>query len=333
VFAEEESEPALAVAARATIARFDDAEALERFAAAIDVATYEFENVPIEAAERIAARCALRPSPAALTAAQDRLTEKTFLRGLGLGTAPFAEIEDVAGLAAAARAFGGGILKTRRFGYDGKGQARLVFHAPDQVERAAAEAHAAIGARPAILEGFVPFRRELSVIVARSADGAVACYDPPVNEHRGGVLRRSVVDGAVSPQTVLAAQGVAARIVDALDYVGVMGVELFEAENGALLVNEIAPRVHNSGHWTLEACAVSQFEQHIRAVCGWPLGDPRRHSDAEMLNLIGEEAHDWSRLAAEPGASLHLYGKADARPGRKMGHVTRLLGPAANRIA
>jgi 5-(carboxyamino)imidazole ribonucleotide synthase len=181
-----------------------------------------------------------------------------------------------------------------------------------------------MGGQPAILEAVVPFAREISVVAARGLDGRTAAYDPGENLHRGGVLRRTTVPAAIDAETAARARALAVRVLDALDYVGVMGVELFHLPDGRLLANEIAPRVHNTGHWTLEACAVDQFEQQIRAVCGWPLGDPRRHADAVMENLIGDEAGDWARLAAEPGAALHLYGKGEARPGRKMGHVTRL---------
>ncbi|MDP2125636.1 MAG: 5-(carboxyamino)imidazole ribonucleotide synthase, partial [Parvibaculum sp.] len=262
----------------------------------------------------------VRPGPQALATAQDRLTEKNFLAAQGIATAPFADVASAADLDAALERIGTpAILKTRRFGYDGKGQAKI-----GRAEEAAA-AWDAIGGAAAILEGFVDFEREISVIVARGADGAVAAYDPVENIHAHHILDRTYAPAALTPALDAAARAIAGKIVAELDYVGVMGVEMFVGRDGRLLVNEIAPRVHNSGHWTMDACAVSQFEQHIRAICGWPLGHPDRHADAVMTNLIGDAAGQWAVLAAEPGAKLHLYGKAQARAGRKMGHVNRLF--------
>lgn len=300
-------------------AEYTDDAAIDAFAAAVDVVTYEFENVPVTTAARIAACKLLRPRVEALRIAQDRLLEKNFLSQLGIKTAAYASVDDAAMLAPAVAQIGlPAILKTRRLGYDGRGQA---------VMRAAgdtANAWQQVGAAPSILEGFVDFACEISIIAARGMDGAIACYDPPQNTHRNGILHISRVPAAIPPATAEEAKVQTARILDALNYVGVIGVEFFVLCDGTLAVNEFAPRVHNSGHWTLDACTISQFEQHIRAVCGWPLGDPARHSNAEMRNLIGDEINQWPDLAAQPGA-LHLYGKAQARPGRKMGHLTRLF--------
>ena len=322
IYAPEKDSPAFQVAAEFTCASYDNPQELAEFARKSGVVTYEFENVPAETAEVIARHTPLAPGAHVLATSQDRLTEKTFLKGLGLATAPFAPVDDETGLAAALQTIGRpSILKTRRLGYDGKGQVAIKDAAAD------GKAWAAIGKAPAILEGFVPFTRELSIIAARGWDGSVAVYDVPENEHENHILRRSTVPARIAPATAASARDIAAKITNALDYVGIIGVELFLVGEGTgerLLVNEIAPRVHNSGHWTMDACLVSQFEQHIRAVAGWPLGSPERHSDVVMTNLIGDEAADWRRLAAEPGTAVHLYGKAEARPGRKMGHINRL---------
>ncbi len=301
-----------------TRAAWDDAAALDAFAASVDAVTLEFENVPVATVEALARRVPVRPGARALAVAQDRLTEKRFLVGAGAGTAPFAPADSEAEAAAALAALGGAaILKTRRMGYDGRGQVRVARPADLPA------AWAALGGAPAILEGVVPFAREISVVAARGAGGETRAFDPAENLHEGGVLRRSTVPAAIDAATAARATALAVGLLEALDYVGVMGVELFHLPDGRLLANEIAPRVHNSGHWTIEACACDQFGQAIRAACGWPLGDPRRHCDAVMENLLGAEADAWARLAAEPGTALHLYGKAEARPGRKMGHATR----------
>jgi 5-(carboxyamino)imidazole ribonucleotide synthase len=264
----------------------------------------------------------VRPGPRALSVSQDRLTEKSFLRELGICTAPFAAVDGLAALEAALGELGRpAVLKTRRLGYDGRGQVVIRAGEPADV------ALAAMRGAPAILEGFVPFAREVSVIAVRALDGSVAAYDPAENVHRAGILHTSTVPARLSPEGVAEARRIATTILDALDYVGVLGVELFVLEadgSERLLVNEIAPRVHNSGHWTEDACAVSQFENHVRAVAGWPLGPTTRHADVTMTNLIGAEAEEWRALAADPGARLHLYGKREARTGRKMGHVNRL---------
>lgn len=313
--------PAAATCNRHIEAAYDDAAALEELARACDVVTYEFENVPVGAARALENAVPVFPPPAALDAAQDRLVEKDFLNKAGLVTAPYRAVDSDADLAAALQAFGGdGVLKTRRLGYDGKGQ--RVFRGAGTSD--ADGVFAAMGAVPLILEGFVAFEREISVIAARGQDGALSAYDPAENVHREGILRSSTVPARISAPTADAAREAAFAILKALDYVGVIGVEFFVLADGALIVNEIAPRVHNSGHWTEAACHVSQFEQHIRAIAGLPLGATMRHSDCVMENLIGDEVLAAPRLLAEPNLVLHLYGKAEARPGRKMGHFTRL---------
>ena len=313
--------PAAATCGAQIQAAYDDRDALEELAGKADVVTYEFENVPVEAARTLAEAVPVYPPPAALDVAQDRLAEKDFLNGAGLSTAPYRSVDSEAELAAALEAFGGeGVLKTRRLGYDGKGQ--RVFRSAGASD--AGGVFAAMGSVPFILEGFVPFEREISIIAARGQDGALAAYDPAENVHRDGILRSSTVPAGISPATAEAARVAAFAILKALDYVGVIGVEFFVLGDGTLLINEIAPRVHNSGHWTEAACSVSQFEQHIRAVAGLPLGSTARHSDCVMENLIGDEADVAPRLLAEPNLVLHLYGKAESRPGRKMGHFTRL---------
>lgn len=312
------SPPAGQVADRVTTAAYDDAEALKAFAASVDVITYEFENIPTEALDLLEAQRPIRPGREALRVSQDRLTEKAFLQGLGLSTAPYADITDLDSLRATINEIGTpAILKTRRFGYDGKGQARL--RTPDDAEAALAD----MAAAPAILEGFVEFSHEVSIIAARGLDGQVACFDPGENVHRDGILHTTTVPARLPPAQRTDAILLAANILNALDYVGVMGVELFVTPRG-LIVNEIAPRVHNSGHWTQNGCAVDQFEQHIRAVAGWPLGDGQRHSDVVMENLIGDDMTRVPDLARERDVALHLYGKADVKPGRKMGHFNRI---------
>jgi 5-(carboxyamino)imidazole ribonucleotide synthase len=319
IYEPEPDPPAGHVAAAVTTARYDDLAALARFAGGVDVVTFEFENVPANAAETLMAHAPVRPHPRALAVSQDRAAEKTFLNGIGIATAPWRAVSDLAELEAALAEIGApAILKTRRLGYDGKGQARIA-------EAGGAEAAwEAIAGAPAVLEGMVPFAREISVIGARGLDGRVVCYDPGENVHEGGILRTTTVPSASAPAVQAEAWRIAGAILGALDYVGVMGVELFETADGALLVNEIAPRVHNSGHWTIEACVIDQFQNHVRAVLCWPLGDGARHADAVMTNLLGDEAGRWAELAAS-GDGLHLYGKRAARPGRKMGHVTRIV--------
>lgn len=310
--------PAGDVAARLHTAAYDDAAALRAFAAGVDVITYEFENIPTEALDLLESLRPIRPGRRALAISQDRILEKGFLNGIGLATAPWAEVRDSASLAAALDKIGTpAILKTTRLGYDGKGQARIMTAAD------APAALAAMGGATAVLEGFVDFSAEISVIAARGLDGSVSCYDPGENVHKNGILHTTTVPARIPASLRSDAVLLAARILTALDYVGVMGVELFVTPAG-LLVNEIAPRVHNSGHWTQAGCAVDQFEQHIRAVAGWPLGDGSRHADVEMENLIGADVERVGELARQRATQLHLYGKAEAKPGRKMGHVNRI---------
>ena len=310
--------PAGQVADAVTTAPYTDAEALKAFAQACDVVTYEFENVPTEALDLIEAIVPIRPGREALRVSQDRLTEKTFLQDLGLTVAPFADVPDAEAMAKAVAEIGApSILKTRRFGYDGKGQARL--RAAEYAEAALADMQGA----PAILEGFVDFSHEVSVIAARGTTGEVACFDPGENVHRDGILHTTTVPARLTPAQRTDAVLLAAKILNALDYVGVLGVELFVTPRG-LIVNEIAPRVHNSGHWTQNGCAVDQFEQHIRAIVGWPLGDGSRHTDVVMENLIGDDMDRVPEIAKERDAALHLYGKAEVKAGRKMGHVNRI---------
>ena len=313
--------PAGQVAHAVTTAPYEDEAALRAFAASVDVITYEFENIPTSALDILEAIRPIRPGRNALAVSQDRLSEKSFLRDLGLMTAPFADVASEADLTAALETIGApAILKTRRFGYDGKGQARIM--APTD----AASAYADMAGAPSILEGFVNFSHEVSVIGARALNGSVACFDPGENVHLNGILHTTTVPARLSPSQRSDAVLIAAKILNALDYVGVMGVELFVTADG-LVVNEIAPRVHNSGHWTQNGCVIDQFEQHIRAVAGWPLGDGSRHSNVVMENLIGEDVARIPQIA-ETCTAIHLYGKAEAKPGRKMGHINRIVGPA-----
>jgi 5-(carboxyamino)imidazole ribonucleotide synthase len=312
--------PAARVAAHFVQSAYDDPEGLAELARVADVVTYEFENVPAAAVSRLEALGRpVAPGARALAVAQDRVAEKRFFEEIGAPAVAFAAIESAADIAPALQRLGApALLKTRREGYDGKGQAWVA--GPDEAE----DAFRRIGGRPAILEARAPFVRELSVIAARGRDGTIAAYPPAENRHEGGVLRVSVAPAVLSPETDRAARAIAARLLERLGYVGVVGVELFELEGGRLMVNEFAPRVHNTGHWTLDGCEVDQFEQHIRAVAGWPLGPAEPFAAVEMVNLLGEEAEDWAALAADPSARLWLYGKRETVAGRKMGHVNRL---------
>ncbi|SFR14029.1 5-(carboxyamino)imidazole ribonucleotide synthase [Poseidonocella sedimentorum] len=310
--------PAGDVAHAVTTAAYDDLDALRGFAEAVDVITFEFENIPTAALDLLDTLRPIRPNRRALAVSQDRLVEKAFLSDLGLGTAPYAAVDDAVDLAEAVAEIGlPAILKTRRFGYDGKGQARIM------TEAEAAPALEAMAGAPSILEGFVDFTHEVSVIAARGADGRLACFDPGENVHRDGILRTTTVPATLTDAQRAEAVDIAARILDKLDYCGVMGVELFVTPEG-LLVNEIAPRVHNSGHWTQNGCTVDQFEQHIRAVAGWPLGDGSRYADVQMENLIGSDIEKVADYATDACAALHLYGKTEVRAGRKLGHVNRV---------
>lgn len=320
IYAPDERCPAADVAVNWTQAAYDDADALRRFAEQVDIVTYEFENIPFAPMQALAAFKTVAPTPEALRIAQDRVLEKSFVDRLGVRTAPWAAVENLDDLEAAIGRIGApAILKTRRDGYDGKGQARI---------HDAADAHAAwqaIGARPAILEGFVQFEHEFSILIARRADGEAVSWDAPENVHRDGILDTSSVP---AHPAILAqadeARALALRVAEELDYVGVLTFEFFASADGPVF-NEMAPRVHNSGHWTIEGATTSQFENHIRAICGLPLGSTALTAPrVEMRNLIGEQANDWAAILSDPAAHLHLYGKRVPRPGRKMGHVTRV---------
>jgi 5-(carboxyamino)imidazole ribonucleotide synthase len=317
--------PASRVAARFVQADYSDLAALESFCRSVDAITFEFENIPEACLGLTAALLPTRPGRRSLSLTQDRWIEKRFIQSLGLKTAPVELVSSRQELSQAAKQIGGpGILKTRRFGYDGKGQTRVTNADEDSLSFAWAE----MAEQPCVLEGLVPFQCEVSVVLARGEDGQTACFDVVRNRHAQGMLQVSHVPSGLTPDLESQAIHATQRIAHALDHVGVLATEFFvtEAEAGQprLIVNEIAPRVHNSGHWTEDACQTSQFEQHIRAVAGWPLGSPTRHHNVEMYNLIGEAAHDWARLAADPAVKLHLYGKRSAREGRKMGHTNRL---------
>lgn len=314
--------PAFDVTSDIVVADYGDEAALTRFAEGLDAVTYEFENVPAATAAFLAARVPVRPGTRALAIAQDRLPEKTFLAACGIPTAPFRAVDDRAGLEAALGAIGyPAVLKTRRMGYDGKGQAKIAR--PEDADGA----FAAMKGAPAILEGWVPFSREISVLTVRGLDGSCASFDIPENEHRDHILKYSRVPARLDAGTAAAARAIGETVAAELDYVGVLAVELFVVEEDGrerLVANEIAPRVHNSGHWTETACVVSQFEAHMRAIAGLPIGDLARHSDVVMENLIGDDVARMGAILAEPGASLHLYGKHEVRAGRKMGHVNRI---------
>lgn len=325
IFAPEATSPGAEVSAQSTCADFTDIAALSAFAGACDVITYEFENVPVAPLAAIAGMVPLRPSPKALEIAQSRIDEKNFVTDLGGTTAPFGFAETAQDVAAAIAVAGcPAIIKSNRMGYDGKGQARV-----QPGDDAIARWHEA-GGVPAIIEGFVQFEAEFSVILARGPDGDIRFWDSAENAHVAGILDRSIVPASRSiVAQVDAARALAARVADTLDYIGVLTLEFFATANGPVF-NEMAPRVHNSGHWTIEGAFTSQFENHIRAICGLPLGETALacHS-AEMRNLIGEDAYRWPELLADPSNHLHLYGKHRAVAGRKMGHVTRISLEAA----
>ncbi|MGB0748788.1 MAG: 5-(carboxyamino)imidazole ribonucleotide synthase [Magnetospiraceae bacterium] len=319
IFCPEPDSPAAQVSAAATVADYTDKAALAAFADAVDVVTFEFENIPHEAVQTLAAHVPVRPNWESLHITQQRLREKDFLNGIGAKTAPYRRVDSANDLPRALAEIGyPAVLKSARFGYDGKGQV-LIRSGDDP-----AAAWAAMGGDLGILEGFVNFEREVSVAVARGIDGCWAAFDVVENIHRNHILHQTLAPARVPMETAATARALAGKIVEKLDLVGLLTVEMFVTAEGTLLVNELAPRPHNSGHWTIDACPVSQFGQFVRAVCGLPLGPTDRHSDAEMTNLLGDDINKWSEIVAEPAAHLHLYGKAAPRPGRKMGHVTRL---------
>jgi 5-(carboxyamino)imidazole ribonucleotide synthase len=320
VFTNEIDSPAAQVCRAETVAEFTDRDALERFARAVDIATWEFENIPAESVRRVAALKPVLPRPEILEIAQDRLREKDFLRSIDVATASYREVSDPAALLRAMSDFGyPAVLKTVRMGYDGKGQVTLT------PEIGAEEAWRRMGGEIGILESFVDFSCEISVIVARGANGAWATYPPVENQHVNHILDTTIAPARIPAETAMRAEAIARHVAEKLDLVGVLAVEMFVTQPGDLLVNEIAPRPHNSGHWTIDACITSQFEQLVRALCGLPLGSVEHHSDAVMRNLLGHDIDKWREALNEPTAKLHLYGKTEIQPGRKMGHVTRLI--------
>ncbi|HYC73771.1 5-(carboxyamino)imidazole ribonucleotide synthase [Brevundimonas sp.] len=316
----EENSPAGRVSQGQIVAAYDDPTALTVLGRVAQAVTFEFENVPAASVATLAEGGALvAPGPKALAVAQDRVEEKTFLNSVGATTVDFAPVDGLDDLIAGLERLGThALLKTRREGYDGKGQVWI------RSAKMAADAWHAIGERPAILEARADFTRELSVIAARGRDGRIAVYPLGENIHKGGVLKTTLAPAAVDTKTEKRARAIARAILEGLDYVGVLGVELFDLGGGELMVNEIAPRVHNTGHWTQDGCVCDQFEQHIRAIAGWPLGPTTAHARVEMTNLLGDEVEQWKTLSGKPDMRLHLYGKAEARPGRKMGHVNRV---------
>ena len=315
IYCPDKDSPAFEVTPHKTVAAYDDHAALGKFAALVDVITYEFENVPSGTAEFLAPLKPLRPGANALTVSQDRLAEKSFIAAADIPVAPHRAVRDAADLAPALADLGGrGILKTTRLGYDGKGQRRVSSLAEAEAAFAELKPH------PLVLEALIPFEREISIVIARGLDGSIAAFDPAENIHRDGILATSTVPANVSDATADLARDHAAAIAAALGYVGALGVEFFAMADGSLVVNEIAPRVHNSGHWTEAVCVTDQFEQHIRAIAGWPLGDPTRLADVVMENLIGD-AISAIPGGFGPGVRPHAYGKAESRPGRKMGHL------------
>ncbi len=319
VYTPEIDSPATEVSAVATVAPWDDHEALERFAAGVDAITLEFENVPVDAVRLLSTLKPMFPGPGALSVAQDRIAEKFFLNDLGVPTCAWEAAGDTEGLARAVAQIGTpAIVKTARMGYDGKGQVRI-----SDIGVAEA-AWASLGRVPVVVEAMLELESEFSIVLARGQDGVVAAYPAVENRHENGILAETIAPAILRDGIAEQGEHLARHIAEALEYVGVLAVEFFVTRDGRLLVNEIAPRPHNSGHWTIDACYVSQFEQQIRAVAGLPLGPTVRHSNAVMVNLIGEAALDWQSHVGDPGAHLHLYGKSQIRPGRKMGHVTRL---------
>ena len=320
VYGPEEDSPAAQVSHRSTVAPYGDKAALEKFAKSVDVVTLEFENIPTDTLEFLNALVPVRPNAKVLEITQDRLYEKSFINNLGIGTATFANVESIDELVAAIKQIKlPAILKTRRLGYDGKGQVKITGSSDlDDVWKEMKNA-------PSILEGFVNFKMEISVIVARSTQGEIACYCPVENRHKNHILDITLAPADIPKRLVDKAVEIAGKIAAKIDLVGMIAVEMFVTKDNQILVNELAPRPHNSGHWTIEGCATSQFRQIIRAVCGLPLGQPERHSNAVMRNLIGDDVETWGALLEDAENSLHLYGKAEAREGRKMGHVTKLF--------
>jgi 5-(carboxyamino)imidazole ribonucleotide synthase len=319
IYCPDQDSPASQVAAKTTVASYEDQAALQAFAADVAVVSFEFENIPATTTEFLASLKPTRPAPYVLYVTQERLREKSFLNSINVPTTSFLEVGRAEALPQAVQALGRPcILKSASFGYDGKGQVRI------DTDTDLDEAWRKMGAPLGILEGFVDFAKEISVVIARSVDGNMAQYVAVENQHRHHILDVTIAPARVSTAVTQRAEAIARHIAQELKLVGLLGVEMFVTQQGEVLVNELAPRPHNSGHWTMDACLTSQFEQFIRAICGLPLGSPERHSDAQMKNLIGDEVYQWRDILGEPGAKLHLYGKTEARPGRKMGHVNRL---------
>jgi 5-(carboxyamino)imidazole ribonucleotide synthase len=311
--------PASHVSWRTTVAPYEDQAALRRFAESVDVVTFEFENIPAQSAEILAALKPTRPSPKVLYIAQERLREKRFLASINVPTTRFLDVSRQEALEAAVKALGRpSILKSAEFGYDGKGQVRI------DGDMDLFEAWVKMGGDIGILEAFVDFSREISVIVARAPDGATAIFQSVENQHKNHILDVTIVPARIPEAIAGRAEAIARHIANEIELVGLLAVEMFVTHENEVLVNELAPRPHNSGHWTIDGCITSQFEQFVRAVCGLPLGSTERHSDAVMKNLIGDEVNGWRELLSDPAVKLHLYGKTEARPGRKMGHYTRL---------
>ncbi len=320
VFCPDAKFPADQVTGLVTRAEYGDQAALRSFAGSVDVVTYEFENIPVETVEFLSTNVPVYPSAKVLEISQDRLHEKDFVNQLGIATADYAGVSSLEEARVALEKLGcPAVLKTRRLGYDGKGQ--VMIRTPEELEAAWQK----LNSDQLILEGFVSFDKEISVIAARGRDGEIRCFTPAENRHKNHILDTSIAPARIDEALHKEAVAIGSRMIEALNYVGVMAVELFVSTDAPRLrVNEIAPRVHNSGHWTLEACATSQFEQHIRAICGLPLGGVELYGQAVMTNLIGEDIRDYEQLMQDPAANVHHYGKIEARPGRKMGHVTRL---------
>jgi len=319
IYCPDTDSPAFSVSDTHTCAPYEDLDALARFADSVDAVTFEFENIPADSVRVLAEHVPVRPGWKVLATSQERVTEKSFFNDLGIETAPWRAVTSRSELDNAVAEIGlPAVLKTCRFGYDGKGQAKI----KSETELDAAWASMAGG--PAILEGFVDFTMEASVLVARGLDGKAACFEVVENRHKNHILDVTIAPAPLPADIMESAKDIALRAAEALDLVGLLAVELFVTADGHLLVNEMAPRPHNSGHWTMDACYTDQFEQFVRAVCGLPLGSPERFADAVMTNLIGSDVDHWRDLMAESGAMLHLYGKSEARPGRKMGHVTRI---------
>ena len=318
IFEPSENPPASNVASKFTRAEYDDYDALKQFASSVDVVTYEFENIPTAALDIIETQSEIFPNREALKISQDRLIEKEFINKLGFKTASFCEVNSIEELIHAINQIGApSILKTRRFGYDGKGQVKV------QPSSKPEEIWKNLGEKALILEGFINFSSEFSVIGSRSKNGQISCFDPGENVHKDGILRTTTVPAHLTNQQKTEAVLITAKILETLKYVGVIGIEFF-LEKNSLVINEFAPRVHNSGHWTQNGCTVDQFEQHIRAITGWKLGNAERHSDVIMENLIGDEIYKTNQLVEDGSIALHLYGKADVNPGRKMGHFNRI---------